>query len=97
MPAMCLARGLSKGCRGAAPSRTPGFVDALRTVADPKDTLVFLCRSGKRSDAAATAVAADGFGCVLNVLGGFEGDLDEHGQRGRLGGWRKAGLPWKQG
>jgi len=75
----------------------PGFVDALRRVADPKDTLVFLCRSGKRSDAAATAAAAAGFGNVLNVIGGFEGDLDAGGQRGRLGGWRKAGLPWVQG
>ena len=75
----------------------PGFVDALRAVADEHDTLVFLCRSGKRSDAAATAAAAAGFSCVLNVIGGFEGDLDEHGQRGRLGGWRKAGLPWVQG
>ncbi len=75
----------------------PGFIDALRQVAEPKETLVFLCRSGKRSDAAATAAAAAGFDCVLNVIGGFEGDLDEHGQRGTLGGWRKAGLPWKQG
>ena len=75
----------------------PGFIDALRAVAGEKDTLVFLCRSGKRSDAAATAAAAAGFDCVLNVIGGFEGDLDEHGQRGRLGGWRKAGLPWRQG
>ncbi len=75
----------------------PGFIDALRAVADEKDTLVFLCRSGKRSDAAATAAAAAGFDCVLNVIGGFEGDLDEHGQRGKLGGWRKAGMPWKQG
>jgi len=75
----------------------PGFIDALRQAADPHDTLVFLCRSGKRSDAAATAAAAAGFDCVLNVIGGFEGDLDEHGQRGRLSGWRKAGLPWKQG
>jgi rhodanese-related sulfurtransferase len=74
-----------------------GFIDALRTVAAEQDTLVFLCRSGKRSDAAATAAAAAGFDCVLNVIGGFEGDLDEHGQRGKLGGWRKAGLPWKQG
>ena len=41
--------------------------------------------------------AAAGFDCVLNVIGGFEGDLDEHGQRGKLGGWRKAGMPWKQG
>ena len=75
----------------------PGFIDALRAVADEKDTLVFLCHSGKRSDAAATAAAAAGFDCVLNVIGGFEGDLDEHGQRGKLGGWRKAGMPWKQG
>lgn len=74
-----------------------GFIDALSRVADRKDTLVFLCRSGKRSDAAATAAAAAGFDCVLNVIGGFEGDLDEQGQRGKLGGWRKAGLPWKQG
>ncbi|HYN59855.1 MAG TPA: rhodanese-like domain-containing protein [Rubrivivax sp.] len=74
-----------------------GFVDALRAVAEPQDTLVFLCRSGKRSDAAATAAAVAGFGHVLNVMGGFEGDLDSGGQRGRLGGWRKAGLPWVQG
>jgi rhodanese-related sulfurtransferase len=75
----------------------PGFVAALRGVARANDTLVFLCRSGKRSDAAATAAAAAGFGCVLNVIGGFEGDLDEQGQRGKLGSWRKAGLPWTQG
>ncbi len=75
----------------------PDFIDTLRTVAEPKETLVFLCRSGKRSDAAATAAAAAGFGCVLNVIGGFEGELDEQGQRGKLGGWRKAGMPWKQG
>ena len=75
----------------------PGFIGALRALAEEKETLVFLCRSGKRSDAAATAAAAAGFGCVLNVIGGFEGDLDEQGQRGKLGGWRKAGLPWTQG
>jgi len=38
----------------------PGFIDALRSVAEPKETLVFLCRSGKRSDTAATAAAAGG-------------------------------------
>jgi rhodanese-related sulfurtransferase len=68
----------------------------LSSAAEPKDTAVFRCRSGKRPDAAATATAAAGFGSVLNVVGGFEGDLDEQGQRGRLGGWRKAGLPWQQ-
>ena len=28
---------------------------------------------------------------------GFEGDQDNQGHRGRLGGWRFSGLPWKQG
>jgi len=74
-----------------------GFVDALRAVAQPKETLIFLCRSGKRSNAAATAAATAGFECVLNVIGGFEGDLDEAGRRGQRGGWRHAGLPWVQG
>jgi hypothetical protein len=32
----------------------------------------------------------------LNVLEGFEGELDDAGRRGTLGGWRKAGLPWLQ-
>ena len=35
-------------------------------------------------------------GDVINVLHGFEGELDEHFQRGRLNGWRCDGLPWEQ-
>jgi hypothetical protein len=30
------------------------------------------------------------------VLEGFEGDLDQSHQRGKLGGWRMDGLPWEQ-
>ena len=33
---------------------------------------------------------------AYNVLGGFEGDPDAHGQRGHQNGWRHAGLPWRQ-
>ncbi|HMN58636.1 MAG TPA: rhodanese-like domain-containing protein, partial [Ottowia sp.] len=33
---------------------------------------------------------------AYNILGGFEGDLNEQAHRGQLGGWRKAGLPWRQ-
>jgi sulfur dioxygenase len=33
---------------------------------------------------------------AYNVLGGFEGDPDEHAQRGHQNGWRHAGLPWRQ-
>ena len=58
--------------------------------------VVLICRSGNRSVDAGHALEGAGFTKVFNVLEGFEGDLDEHHQRGRLGGWRKEGLPWEQ-
>lgn len=57
--------------------------------------VVFLCRSGNRSIGAARAATAAGIEPSYNVLDGFEGDLDEHGHRGRTG-WKAVGLPWKQ-
>ena len=63
-----------------------------------KDAVVMLlCRSGVRSHHAAAALARVGYARAYNVLQGFEGDKDTSGQRNRLGGWRAAGLPWKQG
>jgi len=62
-----------------------------------RSRLLFLCRSGARSHAAAEAAHDAGHEGAYNVLEGFEGDLDEHKQRGARGGWRKAGLPWIQG
>ncbi|MFB9378252.1 rhodanese-like domain-containing protein [Kineococcus gynurae] len=59
------------------------------------DPVVFLCRSGKRSVAAATAATAAGYTAAQNVLDGFEGDLDASGHRGGAG-WRAEGLPWRQ-
>lgn len=58
--------------------------------------VVLLCRSGKRTVEAGEALEAAGFTDVVNVLHGFEGDLDEHFRRGRLNGWRHDGLPWEQ-
>lgn len=58
--------------------------------------VVLLCRSGKRTVDAGQALEAAGFTDVVNVLYGFEGELDEHFQRGRLNGWRHDGLPWEQ-
>jgi rhodanese-related sulfurtransferase len=58
--------------------------------------VVLICRSGKRTVEAGRALEAAGFAEVVNVLHGFEGDLDEHFQRGRLNGWRHDGLPWEQ-
>jgi len=48
-----------------------------------------------RSVAAARRAAALGLE-AYNILGGFEGDADENGQRNRRGGWRFHGLPWRQ-
>jgi rhodanese-related sulfurtransferase len=58
--------------------------------------VLFLCRSGARSQAAANAMTAAGFNNCFNVSGGFEGDLDTGKHRGKSGGWKFAGLPWVQ-
>jgi rhodanese-related sulfurtransferase len=78
--------------------RNPDFLEQLRLEAPDLDApVLFLCRSGQRSDGAARVAAAAGYSKAFNVLEGFEGDKDAHGHRGQLGGWRKAGLPWVQG
>ncbi len=58
--------------------------------------VILICRSGKRSKEAATALLAAGLKHVYHVDEGFEGDLDEHHHRSTLGGWRFHGLPWEQ-
>ena len=58
--------------------------------------VMLICRSGKRSSDAGHALEAAGFTNVVNVLHGFEGDLDERFHRSTLSGWRFDGLPWEQ-
>ncbi|HJC60992.1 MAG TPA: rhodanese-like domain-containing protein [Candidatus Dietzia intestinigallinarum] len=62
----------------------------------PETPVLFLCRSGGRSAAAASAATAAGFGPAYNVAEGFEGDPDAHGHRGTVNGWKVAGLAWRQ-
>ncbi len=81
---------------GEDPAPRAKFVDELRRIADPDAPLLFLCRSAVRSDAAAAAAAEAGFARVYNVLEGFEGQRDAAQQRGKIDGWRRAGLPWIQ-
>lgn len=84
-------------------ARNPAFFDAVEEARAETgaNRLFFLCRSGARSEAAAIAVAArfarkgESVECV-NVIEGFEGDLDEEGRRGRRNGWKARGLPWRQ-
>ena len=75
-----------------------GFLDDLdRAGVDREQTVMFLCRSGGRSQAAADAALDAGFTRPLNVADGFEGPLDDEGHRGTVEGWKVAGLPWRQG
>jgi rhodanese-related sulfurtransferase len=76
--------------------RNPRFVREVEQKVKKTDVLLLLCRSGKRSALAARALTEAGFENVFNIAEGFEGELDEKQQRGRLGGWRSHGLPWVQ-
>ncbi|PNH81825.1 rhodanese-like domain-containing protein [Arthrobacter sp. AFG20] len=75
----------------------PDFVEQLKQQA-PEDTgveLLFLCRSGQRSIAAAIAATRAGF-TAYNVLEGFEGEPDRYGER-TVNGWKNRGLPTNLG
>jgi rhodanese-related sulfurtransferase len=76
--------------------RNPDFVAELERAVEKDATVLFLCRSGGRSNSAAAIAAQAGYGKAYNILEGFEGDKDANGQRNRMGGWRAAGLPWTQ-
>ncbi len=93
--------GFVPGALGLAWKQWPGmalnphFDEGVRQAAASGQALLMLCRSGVRSIAAAQRATELG-ARAYNVLEGFEGDPDAEGHRGRLGGWRKRGLPWKQ-
>jgi rhodanese-related sulfurtransferase len=73
----------------------PGFDEGLRAAVPAGGKAVLLCRSGVRSIAAARRATELGIE-AYNILEGFEGNPDADGHRGRTGGWRFRGLPWKQ-
>jgi rhodanese-related sulfurtransferase len=74
----------------------PAFLEELEDAVAKDEPVMFLCRSGARSHAAAEAATRAGWRECYNVLEGFEGDKDAAQHRSTLGGWRKAGLPWIQ-
>jgi rhodanese-related sulfurtransferase len=73
----------------------PAFDEGLRAAVPTGGKAVLLCRSGVRSIAAAKRATELGIE-AYNILEGFEGNPDADGHRGRTGGWRFHGLPWKQ-
>lgn len=81
---------------GTSLNKNPRFVREVEAKLTKDAVFLLLCRSGKRSHDAATALAAAGFINVYNIAEGFEGDLNDKTQRGELGGWRYWALPWIQ-
>jgi rhodanese-related sulfurtransferase len=74
----------------------PAFLAQLEAVLDDApepSALIFLCRSGARSAAAARAATGAGLAPSYNVQGGFEGNPGPSGERD-IEGWKVDGLPW---
>lgn len=79
-------------------SKNPDFITHLRMQMDPEALVMFICRSGGRSHHAAEAATQAGFTESYNVIEGFEGEIEPTTkQRGRVNGWKAAGLPWTNG
>jgi rhodanese-related sulfurtransferase len=75
----------------------PRLLEILRARgASATAPLLFLCRSGARSRAAAIALTEVGQERCFNIAQGFEGPLDDKQKRGAVDGWKAAGLPWAQ-
>jgi rhodanese-related sulfurtransferase len=73
------------------------FVVAVESEVRSKDqSVVLICRSGSRTLDAGEALVRAGFTNVVNVVNGFEGDLDANDHRSTVNGWRFDGLPWEQ-
>jgi rhodanese-related sulfurtransferase len=68
-------------------SQNAHFIRELEALASKGNVVLFLCRSGKRSVAAAEAATAAGFRNAFNILEGFEGTGDPQQ------GWLNRGLP----
>lgn len=77
--------------------RNPNFMAQLEQSVDKESLVLFLCRTGQRSHAAAALATEAGYADCYNILEGFEGDKNTAGQRRDTNGWCAAGLPWQQG
>ena len=76
----------------------PAFADRLAASGvTPEHHLLFLCRSGVRSLAAARLMVERGYRRCYNITNGFEGSHDGARHRGGVAGWKHDGLPWVQG
>lgn len=78
---------------------TPDFIERVKSVMDPTDTIFVTCRSGGRSAVAVNLLDKAGFKNVHNVIDGFEGDAVKDTESVYYGkrlknGWKNSGRPW---
>ena len=77
----------------AALTQADQFVRQVKTIAEPHDTVLVICRSGNRSAVAVEMLAGAGFRNAYTVVDGFEGDRNadpsspNYGERTR-NGWK---------
>jgi rhodanese-related sulfurtransferase len=76
----------------------PDFIDHVKAVFKPDDTIVAMCRSGGRSAAAINMLAKAGFVNMYNIIDGFEGDTVNDPESVFCGkrmknGWKNS-APW---
>jgi rhodanese-related sulfurtransferase len=81
------------------PEFDPNLADSLRKIfgnAIEEIKLIFICKSGGRSNAAANHAKNLGYKNCYNVTYGFEGDINQFSHRGKINGWKAENLPWRQ-
>ena len=59
-------------------------------------SLIFICRSGVRSNYSANYLANLGYKNCYNIIDGFEGKMNSNNQRSMINGWKYNNLPWRQ-
>ena len=76
--------------------RNPDFLDQISQFATKQTPIIIMCRIGGRSASAGHYLLQHGFTNVTNMLGGYEGKVDQNGHRNSIEGWRADQLPWQQ-
>jgi len=69
------------------------FVKKVEERHKKEDTIIAMCRSGKRAKAAAKLLKDSGFQKVFYMTDSFEGPKDKKGHR-TVGGWKVNDLPY---
>lgn len=75
-------------------TRNPDFEAEVRKIASETDTVMIICRTGRRSIIAANQIIKAGFSNVINISDGFEGKKGRDAGSAEGSGWKHSGLPW---